>query len=362
MTGRFGLVVVLCLALGASVAAQEEEVVLNKKRSEWLAILKEHKEVKFKRAALIALEVIGPKSKGVLDGLFAALEKEPNPDIRREVALLLGRMGTDAKGAVDALGQALKMDKDESVREAAALALGGNQSEAAHTQVMILAGALKDKHAGTREAAAAALQKLGEKAKPALPQLTEVALDKKADRFPRLYAIQIISRFGDEETAKVLITILSGEPAAAVRQAALEGLGRLGEKAAAALPNLIEGLKEKEPELRRAAAVALGKIGPKAKEAWPVIKATYNDSDTAVRHQMIRLAGSLAKEQPQAVALLAEAADKDVNQENRLAAIQELSQLEAAASAAVPTLEKLLQDPRASIRDAAQAALKKIKG
>src|SRR5581483_9872651 len=128
------LIVVMFVGGPAALHAGEDEV-LGKKGSEWLKILREHKEVKFRRAAIIALEVIGPRGKGVLAGLYESLEKDSDPEIRREVALLLGRMGPEAKGAVGALGAALKGDKAEVVREAAAQALGGKLAEQAHTQV-----------------------------------------------------------------------------------------------------------------------------------------------------------------------------------------------------------------------------------
>ncbi len=135
---------------------------------------------------------------GVLDGLYDAVQNDADPEVRREIALTLGRMGADAKGAVDVLGDVLKNDKAGPVREAAALSLAGGLSDQAATHVQTIAGALKDPYPGTRAAAAEALKNVGEAAKRALPQLAAVAHDKKADRFPRLYAIQIISKWGDE--------------------------------------------------------------------------------------------------------------------------------------------------------------------
>ena len=62
------------------------------------------------------------------------------------------------------------------------------------------------------------------------------------------------------------------------------------------------------------------------------------------------------------VPALADTAAKDDNTENRLAAIQELGQLGNVAGDAVPTLTRLASnDSRASIREAAEEALKKIK-
>jgi HEAT repeat protein len=365
MTLRLFPVSLFLLAwLVPAVCFAQEEEVLGKKRTEWLAILKEHKEIKFRRAAVIALEVIGPRSKGVLDGLFEALEKDREPEVRREIALTLGRMGPEAKGAADILGDVLKRDKSDTVWESAALALAGKLNDQAQTQVMTLAAALKDSHPGTRAAAAEALKNLGEKAKLALPQLTAVAQDRKADRFPRLYAIQMISRWGDEDTPKILVAILEDKDAApAIRQAAIEGIGRWGDKAESAIPALAQALKERDVDLRRAAALALGKIGAKIAGVWPAIKEANHDADNAVRNQVIRLAGTLGKGRKEAVTLLAEAAEKDANLENRLAAVQELGQLEAAALDALPVLDRLAaEDVRASVREAARAALKRIKG
>lgn len=362
MAWRFSLFLLVWLA-PAACWGQEEEV-LNKKRSEWLAILKEHKETRLRRGAVIALEVIGPRAKGVLEGLYDAVEKDRDPEVRREIALTLGRMGPEAKGAADILGDVLKRDKADTVREAAAVALAGKLNEQAFTQVLTLAAAMKDSHAGTRAAAAEALKNLGEKAKLALPQLTAVAQDAKADRFPRLYAIQLISKWGEDGTLKVLVGICDDKDAPlAIRQGAVEGMGRMGDKAAPAIATLARGLADKDVELRRAAAAALGKVGDKVKETWPAIKAAYQDADNAVRYQVVRLAGALGKDQKEAVTLLADAAQKDANLENRLAALQELGQLEAAALDALPALTRLVaEDSRASVREAAQAAVNKIKG
>src|SRR5205085_9560339 len=148
--------VCLCLvgSLASPVCLGQEEEVLGKKRSEWLKILKEHKETKFRRAAVVVLGVMGPRAQGVLGGLYSAVENDPDPEVRREIVLTLSRMGPDAKGAADVLGDVLKRDKADTVREAAALSLAGKLNDQAFTQVITLAKALKDPHAGTRAAAA----------------------------------------------------------------------------------------------------------------------------------------------------------------------------------------------------------------
>lgn len=357
------LVLVALLAIPA-VARSQDDKLGGKTCGEWLVVLKEHKEVKFRRAALVVLEVYGAKTRGVVAGLQEALEKDAEPEIRRDAALLLGRMGPDSKEAVPFLAEALKKDKAAIVREAAALALSDKLNSFAHEQVLVFATALKDTHAGTRAAAATALHVLGDKARLALPQLIEVAKDRKADRVPRLYAVQLVSRLQTDEpdTGSLLVNIVRDDEAAApIRIAAAEGLGRRDKSTKEELEAIIHLLQQKQLELRRAAATALAKLGEQTAPVWPLVRARLQDDDNTVRFQLIRVAGAVGREQKEAIELLGQLAQKDEHVENRLAAIGELGQLGPAALPAAKVLESLsTQDARAAIREAATAALKKV--
>lgn len=365
MTRSVALSLVAMCSLLAGVSPGQDEVVLGKKAPEWLTLLKEAKEVRFRRAALIALEVFGPKVPGVIPGLLEALEKEPEPEIRRDVAQLLGRMGADAKGAVEALGVALKNDKSALVREAAARSLGGKLGPHAHSQVQVLAAALQDPHPGTRVAAVETLKDFGDNARPVLAQLLAILKDNKSDRFTRIYAANIVARFKEDATTSVpvlMATVGDPEALAAVREAAADALGRLGPDAAEAVGLLARVLKDKEASVRRAAAVALGQLGEKSLAAWPAVKEALTDSDKAVRHQAIRLAGSFGGQEKSVVAPLAQAALSDEHTENRLAAIQELGELGPIAAPARPILAKIAHgDVRPTVREAAANALKRVK-
>jgi HEAT repeat protein len=359
----FGLAAFLCLT--GLIHADQDEVVGGKSRTQWLQLLKMAKESKVRRAALLALEVLGPKMSGVTDGVVEALEKDGDAEVRRAAAQTLAAMGADAKGAVDALAEALKRDKDGGVREASARGLGRLAAQV-EAQTLILAGALSDAHAGTRAAAAETLNALGDKARLALPQLLKVLVDKKADRFPRMYAARIMARFDAEArtTVPALVSVcVDKEAPVKVREAAADALGRLGaaaEDVAEPLSKIVQA-KDEKAELRRAAVVALGKVGGKAALVWPALKVAIKDGDSGLRYQSIRLAGGLAKDDKTIVTGLADAALKDENVENRLAAIQELGELGNLAADAAPTLVQLSSDSRGSIREAAAAALKKIK-
>src|SRR5688572_33462427 len=164
----FVLVSLLLLPSAVRAQGKEPDRVLGKTCDEWIQLLKDHKEARFRRAALIALEVFGPRTVGVLPAVTEALEKDTEVQVRREAAMLLGRMGPEAKGAVPVLGDVLLKDKSESVREAAAQSLAGKAlNPFAHEETRALTEALSDPHAGTRAAAAEALLKMGDKAAPA---------------------------------------------------------------------------------------------------------------------------------------------------------------------------------------------------
>jgi HEAT repeat protein len=355
---------VALLGAGGAAAQAQNDVVLGKTSAEWLRILREHKEARFRRASLIALEALGPQ-RHVVSGLYEALEKDPEPQVRREVAQLLGRFGPEAKGASLALAAALKSDPAGPVREAAAAALGGKLLEFAQGHVPTLAATLKDPYPGARAAAAEALKNLGERARPAMPALAETARDVKEEKHTRIYALQALSRWSQEmpEMPAVLVEVLSDKDSSInVRQAAAEGLARLGCGTAGCLAALSQALGDKAPELRLSAAAALTTLGARAKDAWPVIEVGLKDADSGLRYQLIRAAGTLAQLRPEAIAALAERAQRDESTENRLAAIQELGEAGAAARSAEAILTQIAtQDARARLREAAAAALKRIK-
>jgi HEAT repeat protein len=356
------LLILVCAVPGLS---DDEDSVGGKTTSQWVQILRTSKQVKARQAAVTALEILGPKVRGVLPALTDALAKDAEPDIRQSVAQVLGRMGGGARPAVEALGQAVRDDKSARVREAAALALGGRMVPHSKIAVLVLADALRDPEPGPRQAAAKTLRELGDDAQPALPRLIEVARDRKMDRFTRTYMVQLIARLGGNGDAalELLASIVAekdGPPS--VRIAAADALGRAGAAAEAAVPALAAGLKSGPLEVRRAAAAALSRVGPATHVAWPEIKIALHDDDATLRTEAIRVAGTIGKERPEVVPVLAKIATQDANVETRLAAIQELGHLGPAASEAAPALARLASnDSRASIRDAADAALKKVR-
>ena len=366
MKTRFFLLAILALSLvtlqPVTAFAQESEFQ-GKKTSEWLKILHDGKEVNRRRAAVFALDALGPNTPGVLPGLIEAMEKDADAGIRSEIALSLGGHGEKAKGAVDALAGRLE-DENAKVREAAARSLG-KLAEHASIHVMGLGRALKDKDADARAAAAEALIYFGDKTKIILPQIIAAAQDGKLDVYTRLYSVQILGKQAgdDANVIDVLGKILAAAKDSPVnlRQAAATSLGTIGPAAHGTTSILAAALDDakQDKDLRLARAVALGKIGSKASAAWPAVKRLFSSSDAGLRCQAVRLTPVLAKGNPEADKELLAIIDNEDNIEVLVAAVQEVGELEV--KAAVPVLERLAMDTlRPAVRQAAMASLKKI--
>jgi HEAT repeat protein len=362
------LALVFCIPLTAAAQGKDDEpTVRGKTRVEWLKLLESSKEVKDRYLAVLALRVFGAKSAGVLDTLATAARKDENDLVRRSVVHALGEMGPDAKSTISVLAEALEQDKDAKVREAAAAALG-KMRPYSKTAVLNLAKTLKDRDPATRSAAAEALRDLGEDAVGAREALLEAFQDSKNDGFTRVHAAEALARMGNEGVIvipELARTLTDKDAPVLVRKMSAEILGRFGQSAGPAVDALVAALKGKEPEVRRAAIVSLGRIGFKAKDAWPAVQVLLdpkNEPDVAVRTQAIRVAGVIGREDAAAVVTaLANLLKLEGNVEAKIAAVQELASLGEASKGAIPQLNELAQnDPRASVREAALAAVKKI--
>lgn len=372
---RFSLLfaAILATSLPCARAAQGEKKepemkILDKTIGEWIKILRTHESEKYRRAALIALEYGREAHRSGATALMDCAENDKSALVRREAVALIGRLGPDDfKPGIKILVSVLQSDKSDEVREAAARAIGNDRFIVPAQQYAgVLAEALKDKHAGTRIAVAGALRGMGEYAKPAFPALLAAAKDPKEEVQVRMAAVHILSRQAkdDAQTLPLLLDLAgNAENAAGLREVAIEGLGRSGDKIANAADLLAKLLSEKNLDLRKAAAVALGELGANAKSAWPTVKERMADKkeNSSVRNHLIRLTGAVGKSNPDAVAALIAAAREDESTENRIAAIQELGTLGALAKSAVAPLTTIAaQDPRAAIREAAGKALKQI--
>src|ERR1019366_2214957 len=317
---------------------------------------------------LIALEASNTAGRAGLGAVLEAVEKDKDPQVRLDAINLLGRLGPDVRPGFKALLTALQTDKDDAVREAAATAIGNEKfAKQAEEYVVVLAEAMKDPHAGTRIAVAGALRNLGENAQPAFPALLEAAKNSKEQTLVRMAALHVLSRHAknNPQTLPLLLDLTKNTATQTIlREAAIDGLGRSGSDSPDVITSLGVALADKNVEMRKAAAVSLGALGVKANAAWPEIKLRLTEkveADASIRNHLIRLAGTLAKTNTDAIPLLTTTAQAYKSTENRIAAIQELAELGALAQAALPVLTAIAaQDARATIRDAATKAVKQI--
>lgn len=350
--------------------AEKEEKEFGKTISEWIALLRNQKEdPKFRRASLIVLEATAKAGTTGLPAVLDCVEKDTDASVRQQAVILLGRLGPEKRGTTLALVDRLQNDADKDVREAAATALGSKMFLGQAPQYLnILIDRLKDKHAGTRVAIVSTMRNMEKGAAPAVPALIDAAKNADEHELVRTGAVHIISRYGstNPQTLTLFVEIVNkSDNPTALREAAIDGLARTAGDSTEALAALSKSLVEKNLEIRKAAATTLHALGAKAQPAWTAVKTRFdkkNEPDSGIRNNAIRLAGVLGKTNDEAVDHLALAAEKDDSNENRIAAIQELGELGSRAKSAAKVLDAIRkEDGRATIREAAEKALKQIR-
>jgi HEAT repeat protein len=374
----------------------------------------------------LALGEMGPKAKDAVPALVNALADD-RPDVRREVLICLGHIGPDAKSLPAITAQ---LDhKDDSVKAAAVFAIAKmgpeaapalpkleqqltttnellqtvaawavariqpNNAAALDKSLPILVQSLTRKDAAVRTAALRALLDLRpgpDRVLPVLHRILENAdpaqLDEALDALAtigepalpgitlalkrpesRLRAVSILGRMGPKAASAVpaLLEVYQDPTAGgSLRREVVHTLGAIGPAAAAAVPALAAALEDPDSRLRHNAGIALGRIGKPAASAAPALEKALAVPDD--EYLTLVCAWALLKVQPddlklraRTIPLIAKALG-DAEPTVRRGAAEALGALGADAKVAVPNLQKLLQDPDPSVREAAQAALAKI--
>jgi HEAT repeat protein len=326
-----------------------------------------------RRSAAEGLGKVGAPAVAALSALVK--DATENRDARCYAAFALGNIGHVGKDAVPALINALK-DQDANVRWSAAAALG-KIGPAAEDAVPALSDALKDQNGSVRSSAAAALGTIGPAAKDTVLALNDAVNDKYTNATGALDAIL------RSTSVPELVTFLRGREYAGcrhLRAEAAEALGRIGPAARAAVPALIDALKDpEEPErhrdpepsdrpapverapartVRDRAAEALGKIGPAAKDAVPALSRALNDPDKAVGTRAAEALGRIGPAAKAAVPALLTAFKDDKRRAVGDRAAEALGRMGPAAKTAVPVLSRALND--GSRRELAGRALVQI--
>jgi HEAT repeat protein len=180
--------------------------------------------------------------------------RDPSTQVRLASVEFLELLGFRALPAQEALVGVL-CDRDAFVRWGAARALAHLVPVRPDLVVPALARELKDTDLDARQAAIYTLKLYGTRAQAAVPALVEAT--QEGDTEPRIAAIQAL-------------TVVLGPLAQ-------------GEGAVSAVDALMKSLKSSDVRLRQAAAEGLGRIGPVAIRAVPALQAAINDPSNDVR-------------------------------------------------------------------------------
>jgi HEAT repeat protein len=206
----------------------------------------------------------------------------------------LAELGPAARSALEMLRTRLK-DSDPATRLSAAIALYAIDSKTADNEaVPALIAGLKDTNAEIRLAASEALKQIGPAAKAAVPVLL-ADLKMPGGSYAQYAAtLDTVAKIG-EPSVVALATILREAPLdPALARAVVECLGKIGPPAKAAVPVLVDILRDhRNVLLHRFVVAALGKIGP---DALSTLRPLLTDSDSRVQILAIQAIGEMGSD------------------------------------------------------------------
>jgi HEAT repeat protein/lysophospholipase L1-like esterase len=317
-------------------------------------------------------------------GPFVSALQSTDPEQRAAAARSLAALGEAAAPAVPALVTALR-DRDARVRTASAWALGDVGSAAAAAMPALLP-LLREDNAFLRAGAAFALGRIGPAAQSVVPVL--IARFDDADGRVRVRARDALETIGVGDESLTPLARHVGEADCPGRGLAAEALGRLGQTARAAMPELMAAASDPRPDVRWRAVWALGRIGPAAAPAVSLLRAALADPDVGWRAaEALGGIGPAAVEAvPDLVARLADAssnmrwrsvealgriggrdaahaladASRDEAENVRLAAVDGLIEVTAAPPLAEPAFLAALSDADHRVRLHAMRGLRRL--
>jgi HEAT repeat protein len=185
------------------------------------------------------------------------------------------------------------------------------------------------------------------------------------DRDVRASAVQSLSVAVDTEPQTSISDLVSdlttalNDESPYVRRIAAYTLGRIGEPAYVAIPQLIQALDDPDPMVRSATAWAFQDIGALAKEAMPQLQSLLNDPDLSVRGHAAMALAILGDSSEPVIRALREAL-KFPDEDTREQAAFTLGLVGQSGQVAFPELQELLKDNFPEVRRAASLALGRI--
>jgi HEAT repeat protein len=355
----------------------------------------QHEHPECRMQALLALGEIGPQAKAAIPAVLELVAGEKFNNVRYAAAFALGELdnGPEVLEALRKLyqsdDQGLKVisawsllkaapDQDKSELEKTIVeGLRAKEPRIRHIALRALREVEPDGDAVTddlmetfvsvmKDASpdlqAEVLEALASKGEGAVPGLLK-ALGNTAARG---FAVQVAMRMGPEakDAVPALIDTFRSAQDAELKREIQFALGAIGPEASEAVPLLVESLQSDNAEIRYSACYALGQIGPQAKAAAPVLRDLARSDDRFMRlgsvWALLRILPEDSRLKEQAAPLLLEMID-DPREHIRAEVITRLGALGTTAKAALPAIEKALQDADPAVRSAAEEALKRLR-
>jgi HEAT repeat protein len=310
-----------------------------------------HRQTELCEAAAEALGRIGAPAVAALVRALGDAAGDGRGEFRQMwAARALGAVGPAAAPAVAALVRALDSEY-AFVREAAAEALG-RIGPAAPAVVPALARATGHWHERVRLVAVRALGRLGPAAAGAVPAVIDLLADAQDD--VQCAAADALVQIGPGAVQALRHSV--EDRADAVRAAKEHALRQTPDQA---VPSFFQELERRDGTVRQLAARMLGRIEASTYEVVPP-SAGLTVEEKAAHFQLAREEAARDIAAQVMPPLLDGLADRDGVK--RRAAATALGRMGPLARAAVPALEKVLNDVNPEVRQAASDALKGILG
>jgi HEAT repeat protein len=340
----------------------------------------------------MALASIGVSDADQVAAIVSTLKDTEN-SVRYAANYAVTRIGPPAKAAADVLkGNLADADSFLVATSAWALARVSDEEETVDLAIGKLIGSLKDKNQRTRVIAAKALVELKPNPDKVAPALAEALHDADAEVMAnvvealaahgevilpraitaleneklRIPAMHLLQRLGPKAKSAVpaLVSVLKTDRREEVRQEVIHALHAIGAGSAESLTALISLLGDESIDVRKAATYALGKMGAAAKDALAPIRANADQAELRPISMwaMVLIAPQDQEILDKAVPLLSEALKREESVV-RFEAAQALGVAGARAKSVLPALEAAVRDEAdMHVRRAMEEAIKKIGG
>jgi len=382
---RWLLLPLVCLTASTTFGQSDPNpnpTFLDRKKSDWLDMLKTDENARRRKTAIVALTTIAKEhpqtSKEIFLAFGKSLKNDTAPGVRIQVAnafsqavqtVLEKESPIDWKAVILDLSENVRVEKDPEVRKEVATALGlyGSYSK---TAVPALMAALKDPDASVRAAVVDAFGRIGADAKSTSNEI--IPLLKDTDVGVRTAAIFALGRIQPEDStpaAVALIPLVTGEKDPELRKMAITSLCFLSDRSNSVVQSIAAGLKDENTSVRQRTAQVMRRLDGSVKTVEAELStAIRNDTDDSVRSYAIRtLCEGFGADAKGLLPLLVERMKAEKSSAVKIVIAEELGGIGAANALSkqesdpiILVLREAQRNADAKLRETAAEALKRV--